>query len=110
HLVELCFVGDLAERTNLYAGRAHVDGQRRDALLLRRVGVGAREAQPPIRELGVARPDLLAVEDPAVVGRRRARGDRRQVTARSGLAEALAPQLLRGEDLRQPALLLLGRA
>ena len=52
-------------------GVAHVDDEVRDALVLRRVGIGAGEAHAPVGELRVARPHLLAVEQPAAVDPRR---------------------------------------
>ena len=106
HLVELRLVGDLAQRPHLDARRVHVDDERGDALALRRVGIGAREAPAPVGELRVARPHLLAVEEPAAVDRGRARRERREVAARAGLAEQLAPDLRRIEDVREPAGLL----
>ena len=72
-LVELGLVGDLAQRPHLDARVAHVDDEVGDALVLRRVGIGAGEAHAPVGELRVARPHLLAVEQPAAVGARRAR-------------------------------------
>ena len=107
HLVELGVAGDLHERPHLDAGRLHVDDEIRDALVLRRVGVGARQADAPARELRVRRPHLLAREQPAVVDAHRARLQRREVGAGVGLAEELAPDLVGGEDRREPALLLL---
>ena len=65
HLVELGLVGDLAQRPHLDAGRVHVDDERGDALALRRVGIGAREAPAPVGELRVARPHLLPVQHEA---------------------------------------------
>src|SRR5262249_56104123 len=53
--------------------------------------------------------ELLTVEDPAGLRARRARRHRGEVTARAGLAEQLAPQRARREDVGQP-LLLLGSA
>ena len=71
-LVELGLVGDLAQRPDLDARRAHVDDEVGDALLLRRVGIGAGETHAPVGELRVARPHLLAVEHPTAVDARRA--------------------------------------
>ena len=67
HLVELGLAGDLHERPHLDARRLHVDDEVRDAPVLRHVGVGAGEADPPPRELRVRRPHLLPREQPAVV-------------------------------------------
>ncbi|MEZ5206348.1 MAG: hypothetical protein R2690_05070 [Acidimicrobiales bacterium] len=111
HLVEVELVGDLAQRPDVDARLVHVDGERRDALVLRRAGVGARQHQAPIGELGVGRPHLLAGEAPpaAAVADRLGR-QRSQVAAGARLREQLAPQRLGREDLRQPPRLLVGRA
>jgi hypothetical protein len=53
HFVELGVAGELHQRPDLDAGRLHVDHEIRDALVLRHVGVGAGEADPPPRELRV---------------------------------------------------------
>ena len=76
-------------------------------LCLARLGVGARDEHAPLRVLGAARPHLLAGHHPLVAVLDRARLQRRQVRAGVGLGEALAPDLLGGEDRRQVALLLL---
>ena len=68
HLVEAGGTVDLPERPDLDARVLHVDDEARDAAVLRRVGVGARDDQSPLREVRAGRPDLLAVEDP-VAGR-----------------------------------------
>ena len=106
HLVELRLVGDLAQRAHVDTGRVHVDDERRDPLLLRRIGIGAREAPAPVGELRVARPHLLAVEHPTAVDLLGACAQRREITAGFGLAEELAPDLGRVEDVREPTGLL----
>ena len=58
----------------------------------------------------IERPDLLAGDDPLVAVLHRARLQRGEVGAGVGLAEALAPDLLGGEDRDEVALLLLRRA
>ena len=73
HLVEFRVAGELHERPHLDARRLHVDDEVRDALVLRHVGIGARQADTPARELRVRRPDLLAREQPAVVDAHRLR-------------------------------------
>ena len=64
------------------------------------VRIGAHEPDAPAGELRVARPHLLAADRPArfavgTGGRLGARGERREVAARAGLAEQLAPDLAR---------------
>ena len=86
--------------------RVHVDDERGDALRLRDVEVRAGEAPTPIRELRVARPDLLPVEHVAAVDGIGARLQGSEIAPRARLAEQLTPDLRRVEDLRQPPSLL----
>ena len=50
HLVEVSgvWLGELGQRPTGDAGRAHVDDERADALVLRRVGIGPDEAEAPV--------------------------------------------------------------
>ena len=52
-LVELDLAGDLAQRSHLDAGLVHVEQEVGDALVLGRVGIGARQQD---REVGDVRP------------------------------------------------------
>ena len=54
HLGEVGRAGEVAERPDLDAGRVHVDDQQRDALVLRRVGIGAHVAEALLRDHRVA--------------------------------------------------------
>ena len=104
HLGELGSARDVAQRPDLDAGRVEVDDQHRDALVLRHVGIGADVAEALRRDHGVARPDLLPVDDEAVavvhgpgrqVGevatRRSARTCRRTTPCRRGWRPAPSP-------------------
>ncbi len=71
----------------------HVDDERRDALVPRRIRVGARQQQAPVGDVGVARPDLVTVDDVVVAVASRLGPQRRQVRAGARLREALAPPL-----------------
>ena len=75
-----------------------------------RLGVGARDEDAPVGDVRVRRPDLLAVDDEVAVARARRSSAPREVGAGARLGEALAPDLLAGEDVREVALLLLVRA
>ena len=66
--------------------------------MLRRVRFGATEEKTPVRDVGVAGPDLLAIHDQRVPLPLGARAERRQVGARPRLGESLAPQLLPREE------------
>src|SRR5437588_740743 len=109
-LVELRLTGDLPQRSNLDAGRMHVDDQVRQPLVARRLRVAERDEDAEVGDVGERRPDLLPVDDvhvPAALGARACRGE---VGAGARLREALAPDLLGGEDLRKMRLLLRVRA
>jgi len=105
-LVEVGLVGDLAEWPDVDPRRSHVDHERGDALVLRRLGIGAGEAQAPVGELGIGGPHLLAVEFPTAVDFDGPGGDSGEVRAGIGFGEELAEQLVGVEDAREPALLL----
>src|SRR5439155_4889744 len=63
HLVDLVPAVNEPDRADGHTGRVHVDEQERDAALLRRLGVGAGQAEDPVRVLREGRPGLLAVDD-----------------------------------------------
>ena len=73
--------------------------------MLRHVGVGAGEEQAPVGDVGVARPDLVAVDHVLVAVARRGRAQRREVGAGVGLAEALAPALAPADQAGQEPVL-----
>ena len=106
-LVELGLAGDLAERADVDVRLVDVEDEVGDPLVLRGVLVGAGEQHAPLRLVRVGGPDLLAGDLPAAVRLHRARLQRRQVGSRLGLREALAPDLVAGEDRVEVALLLL---
>jgi len=72
----------------------------------RSLGVGAGEQEAAVGVVGPRRPDLLAVEDPAVSVLDRTGREAGQVAAGVGLAEALRPDLLAGEELLDVGVLL----
>ena len=74
------------------------------------VGVAPGQAEAPVGELGVGGPYLAPADPVPALDRHGAGGERGQVAPGVGLAEELAPQLLRREDPGEEALLLLGRA
>ena len=106
-LVELALAGDHADRADLDARLTHVDEQEGDALVLRRVRIGPGQREDVIGEMTGGGPDLLAVEDPLVAVTDRLEPDVAEVRPRVGLAVALTPGVLTGQDPRQVALLLL---
>jgi hypothetical protein len=105
-LVELGLARDLAQRANLDTGRAHVDDQTREARVALGGGIAAGDEQAPVGDVRVGRPHLLAVDDEAGSLEPRARPYRREVGTGLRLGEALAPDLFRGENVREAALLL----
>ena len=96
HLVEAGVARHLHQRAHGDAGRLHVDQEVRDAAVLRRLGIGAHEAEHPVGVLRARRPDLLPVDDELVAVELGARPERRQVGARARLGVALTPDLLGG--------------
>ena len=85
-LVELAVAGDLHDRADLDAGLVHRHQQVRQALVLRRVAVGAAQHEDPLRPVRERRPHLLARARPT-----RRRRERR-VSARSrGRSRRSAP-------------------
>src|SRR5215203_4923337 len=109
-LVEVGGPGDLPQRTQIDARRAHVEGERGDSTVLGSLGVGAREQVAHVRVLAVGRPDLLAGDHVLVAVADRTGLQRREVAPCAGLAEQLAPDVLAAADPWQEVLLLLGRA
>jgi hypothetical protein len=51
-LVELGVSGDLLERLHRHAGRVHVEQEVGDALVLRRIGIGAGQQHHPVGHVG----------------------------------------------------------
>lgn len=110
HLVEPGAAVGLTQRTHVHAGLVdrHADQRQPDVAL--GVGVGAAQQQDPVRPLRLGGPHLLPGDDESVPVDDGARAQRGEVRARLGFGEPLAPVLLAGEQRRQEASLLLGRA
>ena len=106
-LVELGLSRELHQRSHLYPGVVHVDDQIGDPLVFRRVLIAARQADSPVGELCVGRPDLLPVHHPPALDPVGPGAQGGEIAARSGLAEQLAPEVVGGADPREPARLLL---
>ena len=81
--------------------------QRADALVLRRVRVGAYERQQEVRVVGAGCPHLLSVDHEVVTGQNRAGPQRRQVGAGAGLAHAERRGQFGLEHRHRPAVFLL---
>ena len=106
-LVELRFPGRLVERAHLHPGGVHVDQERRDALVLGHVGVGARDEKSVGRLVSERRPDLLSRDDPLVPVELCTHRECRHVRSGARFGEELTPDLLTGEQRSQETLLLL---
>ena len=78
--------------------------------MLRGGRIGARQQDAPAGDVGVAGPHLLPVEDVVVAVALGPQRQRRQVRARAGLAEQLAPEFLARQQRPQPPFLLFRRA
>jgi hypothetical protein len=99
--------GDLHHRPHLDAWSLHVENEERDPAVLRRVRIRSREHAAPAGELRPRDPRLLSTERITAGGLDGSRPQRREVGSRLGLREPLAPNLLRREDRRDVAALLL---
>ena len=97
-LAELARPEHRRQRPDLDAGCVHRQDQPADALVLRRVGVGADEQLAVVGDVAVRRPDLLAVDDVIVAVAHGAGAQRGEVGAGVGLGEALAPHLFTAQD------------
>ena len=106
HLAELG--GDAVDhlqRSLLDARLVHRHGERGQALVLRDVGIGAGQHDAPLGDVGVARPDLVPVDDVLVAVERRRRAQRREVGPGVGLAETLAPPVAAVDEAGQEPVL-----
>ena len=74
--------------------------------MLRRVGIGARDEHAEARDVRERRPHLLTVDHPLVTVAIGPGRKTRDVAARTGFAEELAPDLFAGEERTQVPLLL----
>ena len=108
-LVELRLARDLAQRPHLDAGRVHVDEEVREVPVARRVRVALRDEDAEVGDVRERRPHLLPVDDVDVAAALGARARGGEVGARVRLREALAPDLVGGEDRLEVARLLLLR-
>ena len=66
HLVEMPVAVEQHERAHGDPRRLHIDQQIADAVVLRRVGVGAHQEETPVGEMRARGPDLLPVDDEMV--------------------------------------------
>ena len=108
HLVRVMLLVERDDGPNSDTRRGDVDEQQRNACLLARLRRCPHEAEHHCRDMGVARPHLLAVEDIMVAVADRAGGQAREVGPGSRLRIALAPPVLARHDARQVMRLLFG--
>ena len=108
-LVELGAPRHLTQRPHLDAGLVHRAQEVREAVVRRRLGIGAAHDEAPVGAVRERGPHLLTGDDPLVAVEHGTRLDVREIAPGVGLGESLAPQLLDRLDLREePALLLVG--
>ena len=98
------------DRLHADAGGFQVDQQAGDALLLLAAVVGTHQREHAVGAVGIAGPDLGAIDNIVVAIQHSGGFQRRQIGARAGLAIALAPDFFAGQDFRQVAGFLLRRA
>ena len=97
----------LAQRPHRDARHVHVDDEHGDALALGPRRVGPHEAGGVVAVLRARRPDLLALEHELVAVAPGPGLHAREVRARAGLAEQLAPDVVAAQQRRDERLLLL---
>ena len=107
--VELTRSGHLLDRTHFYTGRAHVDDEHRQPLVLGLGRVCPCNDDAIVRAMRARGPHFLAVHDPLVAVTNGTGLQRREIRARPRLAEQLAPDLA-VHDPRKESVLLLGGA
>ncbi len=78
--------------------RVVVDEHHRQPAVARLRRAGAHERDAPLRHAGLRRPDLVTVDHPVVAVAHRLRAQRREVAARVGLGEALAPRFVAAQQ------------
>ena len=107
-LAERAVAADQQDRLGRHAGARHVEQQEAYPLIFVRL-VGADQAENPVGLVGIARPDLLAVDDPVIALVLAERLQRHEVRPRPRLRIALAPADLALRHIGQDrGLLLLG--
>jgi hypothetical protein len=84
----------------------HVGDHVREVVVAALIGQTEAHEDAVVRDMGERRPHLLAVHQEVVAAILDPRAHGGQVAARIRLGEALAPDLLGAQDLRQVALLL----
>ena len=106
-LVEVRATRELPQRSHVDAGRAHVETEVGDPLVLRHVGIGAHEQHPAVAS--GAHPTTRPSGRSRSSRRRRAprRAQRREIGSGARLAEELAPDLLAAQESAEPTRLLL---
>src|SRR5713226_4476813 len=106
YLAELTAACHLPDPPHFDTRLVHVDQEEGDAFVRLGLGVAAREQEALVGVVPATRPGLLTVEDPVPIVPFRPGAQTRQVTARVGLAEALAEVQVAGEDLLDVGVLL----
>ena len=106
-LVELRVACDLHQRPDLDTRALHVHQQVRQTVTRIRLFALAGDEHAPLRDLRQRRPDLLAIDHVVIAFVLGSGLQAREVAARVGLAEALAPDLVACQQGPQVTLLLL---
>ncbi|SKX83721.1 Uncharacterised protein [Mycobacteroides abscessus subsp. abscessus] len=108
NLVEVGLTRQLAQWSDVDARRRHVDQEVGDPLVFRRLGIRARETDPPLRVVRLRGPDLLPCQTPTALDANSPGAQRRKVGACLGFAEQLAPDDVADEGRMHETCVLLG--
>ena len=100
----------LRDRPDVDAGVGHVDRHQAQPVVSLGGRVGPHQGEHPRGEARVGRPHLLAVDQDPFGAHLPPGAQGCEVAAGARLAEALAPEIVGGQDAREPPLLLGGRA
>ena len=98
HFAEVALAVDRAHRPHVDTRLVHIEDQPRDALVLRRVGIGAYEQFAVVGDVGASTPDLLAVDDVLIAVALGARAQRSEIRPGAGFREALTPHTVAAQD------------
>ena len=110
HLIDLMVAGQGHDRPHAHPRLFHIDQQEADAALGLYRTVGAHQAEHVVGKMRVRGPDLAPVDPIVLAALDRGGSKIRQIRARTGFRESLAPVVLTRENLGQVVCLLRRRS
>jgi len=98
------------KRTHGNARRLHINQEIANAVVFRRIRIGAHQHENPVRVLRAGGPDLLAIHDKIIAVIHRARLQASEIRASPRLGVSLAPDDVSAQCRLEEAIFLLLRA